>query len=178
MDTAIPDTVLTRARQVRLLVLDVDGTLTDGRLWYAEDGRELKVFHVRDGLGLKLLLHHGIAVAIITARVSHALALRARELGIVHLYQGREDKRACLSEIASALSLPLSACAMVGDDLPDIAAMRSAGLAVAVANAHPWTAAAAHWHTRRRGGAGAVREVCDLLLLAHDLSAIEQARWQ
>ena len=178
MQGEIPAAVLQRARAIRLLALDVDGTLTDGRLWYAEDGRELKVFHVRDGLGIKLVQRHGLAVAIITARVSHALALRARELNIVHLYQGREDKRACLGEIANALGLPLGACAMVGDDLPDIATMHSAGLAIAVADAHPWVAAAAHWQTQRHGGAGAVREVCDLLLRAQDLATAEQARWQ
>lgn len=178
MDASIPASVLARAQGIRLLALDVDGTLTDGRLWYAEDGRETKVFHVRDGLGIKLAQRHGVAVAIITARVSHALALRAEELGIVHLYQGREDKRACLGEIANALGLPMDACAMVGDDLPDIAAMRSAGLAVAVADAHPWAAAAAHWQTRQRGGQGAVREVCDLLLQAQGHAAAEQVRWQ
>lgn len=178
MAANVPESVLARARGIRLLALDVDGTLTDGRLWYADDGRELKVFHVRDGLGIKLLQRHGVAVAIITARVSHALSLRSDELGIVHLYQGREDKRACLGEIAHSLALPLDACAMVGDDLPDIAAMRSAGLAIAVADAHPWAATAAHWQTRQPGGQGAVREVCDLLLQAQGHIDAEQARWQ
>ena len=178
MEADWPAAVLERARAIRLLALDVDGTLTDGRLWYAEDGRETNAFHVRDGLGLRLLRRHGIEVALITARVSHALALRAQDLDITHLYQGRSDKRACLDEIAAALQLPHSACAMVGDDLPDIGALRVAGLAVTVADAHPWAAAAAHWHTRRAGGAGAVREVCDLLLYAQDLSEAEWERWQ
>lgn len=178
MDSAYPQEAVARARDVRLLALDVDGTLTDGRLWYAADGRELKAFHVRDGMGLRLIQRHGIQVAIITARISHALALRAQELGIAHLYQDREDKRACLTEIAAALGLPLSACAMVGDDLPDIGALRACGLAVTVADAHPWAAAAAHWHTRRPGGQGAVREVCDLLLSAQGLADAERERWQ
>ncbi len=178
MQETWPQEVLQRARGIRLLALDVDGTLTDGRLAYGADGHVTKTFHVRDGLGLRLLQRHGIVVALITARVSHALALRAQELGIAHLYQGRDDKRGCLSEIARALDLPLTACAMVGDDLPDIGAMRVAGLAVAVADAHPWTAAVAHWCTQRPGGHGAVREVCDLLLHAQGLAGQERERWQ
>ncbi len=178
MQVQFPPELLQRASAIRLLALDVDGTLTDGRLWFAEDGSELKVFHVRDGLGLRQIQRHGIKVAMITARVSHALELRAHELGVDQLFQGRDDKRACLVEIARAVDLPLSACAMVGDDLPDIAAMRASGLAVAVADAHPWAAAAAHWSTQRAGGQGAVREVCDLLLHAHGAASAERERWQ
>lgn len=162
----VPAAVVARAAGVRLAAFDVDGTLTDGRLWYGEDGRELKAFHVHDGHGLKLLRAHAIEVAIISARISHTVSLRAEELGIVHVYQGQRDKRACLLDLAAALGLQAAQCAMVGDDTADRDAMEVCGLAVAVADAHPALAAAAHWHTRRGGGAGAVREVCDLLLAA------------
>jgi 3-deoxy-D-manno-octulosonate 8-phosphate phosphatase (KDO 8-P phosphatase) len=174
----IPDDVRQRAAQVRLAAFDVDGTLTDGRLWYSADGREMKVFHAHDGLGLKRLRAHGIEVAFVSARVSHTVARRAEELGIVHVYQGQEDKRACLAELLDALGLEAAQAAFVGDDLPDLPAMRLAGLAVAVANAHPWVAAQVHWQTRQRGGDGAVREVCDLLLAAHGKSDTEWQRWQ
>lgn len=171
-----PD-ILARAEKIRLAVFDVDGTLTDGRLWYAEDGRETKVFHVHDGLGLKRLQAHGVVVAIITARISHAVALRAEELDIAHVYQGQSDKRACLLELLDALHLQPAQAAFVGDDLPDLAPMRLAGLAVAVANAHPWVSEQAHWQTGRRGGEGAAREVCDLLLQAQGRQDAERERW-
>jgi 3-deoxy-D-manno-octulosonate 8-phosphate phosphatase (KDO 8-P phosphatase) len=170
--------ILARAAKVRLVVFDVDGTLTDGRLWYGEDGRETKVFHVHDGLGMKQLQTHGILVGIITARISHPVALRAEELDIAHLYQGQADKRACLRELLDALKLAPEQAAFVGDDLPDLAPMRLAGFAVAVADAHPWVSAQAHWQTSRRGGRGAAREVCDLILQAQGKSDAERERWQ
>ncbi len=173
----LPDVVRDRAQRVRLAAFDVDGTLTDGHLLYTEDGHEIKAFHAHDGLGLKRLRHYGIEVAIITARVSHTLALRAEELGITHLYQGRDEKRSCLADIAAALHLSLEECAMIGDDLPDLAAMHAAGFAVAVANAHPWVKTAAHWHTTRCGGNGAAREVCDLLLEVQGFSKVERDYW-
>lgn len=170
--------LLARAARIRLAVFDVDGTLTDGRLWYGEDGRETKVFHVHDGLGLKRLQANGVQVAIITARISHAVALRAEELDIAHLYQGQGDKRACLRELLDALKLTPVQAAFIGDDLPDLAPMRVAGLAVAVANAHPWVAEQAHWQTRNGGGMGAAREVCDLILRAQGKSDAEREHWQ
>jgi len=176
--TNFPADVLARAAKIRLAVFDVDGTLTDGRLWYAEDGHEIKVFHVHDGLGLKRLQAHGVQVALITARISHPVALRAEELDIAHVYQGQGDKRACLLELLDALHLQPEQVAFTGDDLPDLAPMRMAGLAVAVANAHPWIAEQAHWQTRQQGGEGAAREVCDLILLAQGKSDAERERWQ
>jgi len=173
----LPASVLARAAPIRLAVFDVDGTLTDGRLQYGEDGRETKVFHVHDGLGLKRLQANGVQVAIITARISHPVALRAEELDIAHVYQGQSDKRQCLAELVEALGLTPAQAAFTGDDLPDLAPMRMAGLAVAVANAHPWLAAHAHWQTRQRGGEGAVREVCDLILTAQGKAEAEQERW-
>jgi 3-deoxy-D-manno-octulosonate 8-phosphate phosphatase (KDO 8-P phosphatase) len=173
----LPTDLLARAAKIRLAVFDVDGTLTDGRLWYAEDGHETKVFHVHDGLGLKRLQAHGVQVALITARISHPVALRAEELDINHVYQGQGDKRACLSELLDALHLQADQVAYVGDDLPDLAPMRMAGLAVAVANAHPWIVQEAHWQTRQRGGEGAAREVCDLILHAQGKSDTEREHW-
>ncbi len=175
---ALPADLLTRAARIRLAVFDVDGTLTDGRLWYGEDGHEIKVFHVHDGLGLKRLQANGIHVALITARISHPVAVRAEELDIAHVYQGQNDKRACLLELLDALKLAPEQAAFVGDDLPDLPPMRIAGLAVAVANAHPWVAEQAHWQTSARGGEGAAREACDLILHAHGHDDAERKRWQ
>ena len=174
----LPAELLARAAKVRLAVFDVDGTLTDGRLWYGEDGHETKVFHVHDGLGLKLLQAHGVQVALITARISHPVALRAEELNIAHVYQGQRDKLACFRELLTALGLDAEQAAFIGDDLPDLAPMRQAGLAVAVANAHPWVAEQAHWRTAKSGGLGAAREVCDLILLAQGKAELERGRWQ
>ncbi|OOG42653.1 HAD hydrolase family protein [Rhodanobacter sp. C05] len=174
----LPADLLDRAAKVRLAVFDVDGTLTDGRLWYSEDGHEAKLFHVHDGLGLKQLQTNGVQVALITARISQPVALRAQELDIAHVYQGQGDKRSCLLELLDALHLTPEQAAFIGDDLPDLPPMRIAGLAVAVANAHPWVAEQAHWQTSKSGGMGAAREVCDLILLAQGKSAAERERWQ
>lgn len=174
----LPVDVLARAAKIRLAAFDVDGTLTDGHLWYSESGHETKVFHVHDGLGLKRLQAHGIQVAIVSARISHPVALRAEELNIAHVYQGQNDKRECLRQILEALNLQPEQVAFVGDDLPDLPAMSLAGLAVAVNNAHPWVVARAHWQTRLGGGMGAVREACDLILHAQGKSAAEQEHWR
>ncbi len=174
----IPADVLARAAKIRLVVFDVDGTLTDGRLWYGEDGRETKVFHVHDGLGLKRLLANNVQVAIISARISHPVALRAEELDIAHVYQGQGDKHACLGQLVEALALTPDEVAFVGDDLPDLPPMRVAGLAIAVANAHPWVCERAHWRTTLSGGRGAAREVADMILHAQGKSAAERERWQ
>jgi 3-deoxy-D-manno-octulosonate 8-phosphate phosphatase (KDO 8-P phosphatase) len=149
---------------VRLLVLDVDGVLTDGRLWFGPGGEQLKVFHVRDGHGIKLLRAAGIEVAVVSGRSSRAVALRCRELGIRHLVQGAEDKLAAFERLRRRLGVPPEACACVGDDSLDVPLMRRVGLAFAVADAHPHARAAADRITRLPGGHGAVREVCDALL--------------
>ena len=174
----LPADLLARAAKIRLAVFDVDGTLTDGRLWYSEGGHETKVFHVHDGLGLKRLQANGVQVAIITARISHPVSLRAEELDIAHVYQGQSDKRACLLELIDALKLTPEQVAFIGDDLPDLPPMHIVGLAVAVANAHPWVAEQAHWQTGKRGGEGAAREVCDLILHAQGKSDAERERWK
>lgn len=165
--------ILQRAARIKLAIFDVDGVLTDGRLWYSEDGHELKSFHVHDGLGLKRLRANGIEVGIITARISHLVAQRMADLGVIHVYQGQEDKRACFDQLLHALQLNAQECSYTGDDLPDLCVMSVVGLAIAVANAHPSVSKQAHWQTRREGGSGAVREVCDLLLDAQGKAASE-----
>lgn len=155
--------LLARAARVRLACFDVDGTLTDGRLTLDTDGGESKSFHVHDGQGLVLLRQAGVEVMLITARRSAAAERRADELG-VGVRTGIADKLACVRELAAERRIGLDAIAFMGDDLPDLAAMRASGLSLAPANAHPWTAAAARWRTRAKAGKGAAREVCDLLL--------------
>jgi 3-deoxy-D-manno-octulosonate 8-phosphate phosphatase (KDO 8-P phosphatase) len=155
-----------RASRVKLAVFDVDGVLTDGKLWFSDDGRELKAFHVQDGFGLKRLMANGIEVAIITGRISHIVTERTAELGIAHVYQDQGDKLACFEQIIAALNLTPEQCAYTGDDVPDLPVMRAVGLSIAVANAHPSIVGHSHWQTRLAGGHGAAREVCDLLLLS------------
>ncbi|MGH8318033.1 MAG: KdsC family phosphatase [Steroidobacteraceae bacterium] len=154
------------AARVRLLVLDVDGVLTDGRLYYGVRGEALKAFHVRDGQGLKLLAAAGIRLAVISGRRSSMTGRRCRELGVRHLLQGIEDKLAAFHRLRNRLGLPSEVCACVGDDLPDVPLMREVGLSFAVADAHPQARSAAHVVTQLTGGNGAVREVCDFLLEA------------
>lgn len=149
---------------IRLLVLDVDGVLTDGRLWYGSDGEELKGFHVRDGLGIKSLQAAGVEVAIISGRASPAVARRAGELGLRHIVQGCEDKGRAFDTLCATLGIRAHEVACVGDDTPDLPMLARAGIAIAVADAHPDVRAAASRVTTLPGGHGAVREVCDWLL--------------
>ncbi|MET0377736.1 MAG: 3-deoxy-manno-octulosonate-8-phosphatase KdsC [Spongiibacteraceae bacterium] len=155
-----------KARAIRLLVLDVDGVLTDGRLWYDNSGEELKAFHIQDGLGIKLLQSTGVAVAIITGRQSALVARRAAELGIHHVIQGREDKLLALRGLCSELNMALHEVAYVGDDLPDLSAIRSVGLGLTVADGRELIATHAAYRTKLPGGFGAVREVCELIMQA------------
>jgi 3-deoxy-D-manno-octulosonate 8-phosphate phosphatase (KDO 8-P phosphatase) len=154
------------AARVRLLVLDVDGVLTDGRLYYGARGEALKVFHVRDGLGVKLLAAAGVTVVVISGRRSGMTGRRCRELGVHHLLQGVEDKLAAFHQLRGRLGVRPGVCACVGDDVPDVPLMREVGVSFAVADAHPQARSAAHIVTRLPGGKGAVREVCDYLLEA------------
>lgn len=155
-----------KAAQIRLLALDVDGVLTDGRLYFAEDGQELKTFDTQDGHGIKMLQQSGVICAIITGRNTKLVERRTKNLGITHLLQGREDKLVALRELSAELGIALDNMAYVGDDWPDLPAIRAAGLGVAVANAHNELHTHADYVTRLEGGRGAVREVCDLLLKA------------
>jgi len=165
------EAVQERARKIRLLVLDVDGVLTDGRLHIGPSGEELKVFHVRDGAGLVAAQRAGIAVAIISGRSSVAVDRRATELGIRLVRQGATNKARELESVATKLGVGRDEIACVGDDTPDLPMLRKAGLAIAVADAHADVIAAAHWVTTLHGGRGAVREVCDLLLRARQPQA-------
>ncbi len=155
-----------KARNIRLLVLDVDGVLTDGRLWYDNAGEELKAFHIHDGLGIKLLQSTGVAVAIITGRTSALVARRAAELGIRHVIQGRGDKLLALRALCAELHLDLDAIAYLGDDLPDLSAIRSVGLGMTVADGQALIARHALYRTTLPGGRGAVREACELIMTA------------
>ena len=152
--------------RVRLLVLDVDGVLTDGRLFYGPKGELLKAFHVRDGYGIKKVAEAGITVAIISGRKSAAVARRAKELGIRHVTQGANDKLAALRKLAKARGVSLEECACVGDDSPDAPILAAAGVGIAVADAHEDAISVADLITTRSGGQGAVREVCDWLVAA------------
>lgn len=160
--------VMHRAEKIRLLALDVDGVLTDGRLYFAEDGQEFKTFDTQDGHGIKMLQQAGVAVAIITGRNTRLVERRARNLGVAHLMQGREDKLVALRELSAQLGIALGHIAYVGDDWPDLPAIRAVGLGVAVANAHAELRMHAAYTTALGGGRGAVREVCDLILKAQD----------
>lgn len=155
-----------RAPAIRLALFDVDGVLTDGKLWYGPAGEAMKSFHILDGHGLRMLERAGIATGLLSGRRSEATAARARELGLSHVILGAEDKLARFEALCAQLGLAASACAFVGDDLPDIPVLRHCGLAVAVANAVPEVKACAHLVTAARGGEGAVREFCDFLLEA------------
>jgi 3-deoxy-D-manno-octulosonate 8-phosphate phosphatase (KDO 8-P phosphatase) len=160
------DELRERARRIRLLVLDVDGVLTDGRLYISPTGEELKVFHVRDGSGLVALQRAGVAVAIISGRDSAAVTRRAAELGIRHVRQGVADKAAELASLTRELGVAAAETACVGDDTPDLPMLQAAGLAIAVGDAHAALGPVVHWVTSAAGGRGAVREVCDLLISA------------
>ncbi len=166
MTAAMTDDIARRARGIRLLTCDVDGVLTDGRLYYGDDGREMKAFSSLDGVGLKMLAGAGITIAWITGSSAPAVAHRARALGVRHLMQGAEDKLAPWDTLRNELGLSPAVCAHIGDDLPDVPLFARCGLAVSVPNAPPAVRARAHYVTLRGGGAGAVREVCDLILIA------------
>ncbi|MGA7577947.1 MAG: KdsC family phosphatase [Desulfobaccales bacterium] len=161
-----PEDIRRRAQAIRLLLLDVDGVLTDGRLYFGPQGETLKVFHVRDGHGLKMAQRAGIEIAFLSGRRSDAAYHRARELGISRFFEGLRDKVAVMRDLEANLKIAATQVAVVADDLVDLPIMARAGLAVAVADAVPEVAAAAHWITHWPGGCGAVREVCDLLLKA------------
>jgi 3-deoxy-D-manno-octulosonate 8-phosphate phosphatase (KDO 8-P phosphatase) len=158
------DTLVERATDIRLLVLDVDGVLTDGRLYFSSRGEELKCFHVRDGAGIVQLLRAGLQVAVISGRQSRAVEKRMAELGVTWVRQGVEDKLAALRELLDILGLGPQAVASIGDDVADLAVFEVARLAVAVADAHPSVKSRAHFITQSPGGKGAVREICDLIL--------------
>jgi 3-deoxy-D-manno-octulosonate 8-phosphate phosphatase (KDO 8-P phosphatase) len=163
---------------VRLLVLDVDGVLTDGTLYYSANGEEMKAFNIQDGLGIKMLQASGVEPAIISGRSCRALELRAQNLGIRHLYQGVERKLAAFERLLQELHLEPGQAACMGDDLPDLALLERCVLAVTVPDAPDIVRARAHYVTRRHGGRGAVREACELILEAQDGLRAQLAKYQ
>jgi 3-deoxy-D-manno-octulosonate 8-phosphate phosphatase (KDO 8-P phosphatase) len=156
--------------RIRLLVLDVDGVLTDGTFWLREDGDEWKAFHATDGLGLRLLMDAGVEVALLSGRRSAVVERRARELGIGHVIQGADDKAAAIYRLGTELGVEPVEMAYMGDDLVDVPAMRLVGFAAAPADARPEALAASAWVAARGGGRGAVRDLCEHLLR-------EMGRW-
>jgi 3-deoxy-D-manno-octulosonate 8-phosphate phosphatase (KDO 8-P phosphatase) len=159
-----------RAARVKLLLMDCDGVLTDGRIWILENGEDQKAFHTRDGLGIDLLHRAGLKSGIISGRISSALERRAQSLGVSYLWQGRDDKRQAFADTLAQAQVTSDEIAFVGDDLTDLPLMAQAGFAVAVADAVAEVKARAHYVTTLKGGKGAVREVVELILKA-------QGRW-
>ncbi|MBT8088437.1 MAG: HAD-IIIA family hydrolase [Gammaproteobacteria bacterium] len=153
---------------VQLIAFDVDGVFTDGRFYLSDAGIESKAFNTQDGFGVRQLLTAGIAVAVISGRKSQAVARRMQELGVPHVVQGCKDKVAALDEIRSQIGVTREQCAYVGDDVPDLPLLQAVGVSVAVANAVEPVRTHCDYLTTARGGFGAVREVCDLLLSIRD----------
>ncbi len=174
----LPDLLL-RAQGIRVVFFDVDGVLTDGGLYFTEAGESVKRFNTLDGQGLKLLQRAGITPAVITGRDSKPLRLRLASLGIEHVHYGTEDKCPAAERTLKALALGWDQAAAMGDDWPDLAMMRRSALTGAPLNAHPEVKAIAHFVTRAKGGDGAVRELCDLLLVASGrYTALLEESWQ
>ena len=168
-----PADVLRRAADIELVIFDVDGVLTDGKLYYSDQGRsdggvETKAFQVQDGFAIKMLRAHAVEVAIITGRSSPIVARRADELGIAHLYQGVDEKTNALESLVGKTGIQPLRIAHVGDDIPDLALFDRVGLAISVPNGHPVAIDAAHYVTSTAGGDGVAREVCQLILTAKD----------
>ena len=156
--------ILERAARIRLVIFDVDGVLTDGSLYLGDDGQEYKAFNSLDGHGMVMLRDAGVEIGIITGRTSEVVRLRMESLGIAHVYQGQRDKRPAYEDLKARLGLADAQIAYVGDDVVDLPVMTRVGLAIAVQDAHPFARRHAHWTTPNRGGHGAARDVCELIL--------------
>tara|TARA_R110001592_G_scaffold59620_2_gene180906 strand:+ start:30632 stop:31171 length:540 start_codon:yes stop_codon:yes gene_type:complete len=169
MYSLLSDDLNKRLSKTKLLALDVDGVMTDGSVFFTALGDEIKSFNILDGQGIKSLLLNDIEVAVITGRTSPLTEKRARDLGIKHITQGREDKKTALLELCDKLNISPKEVAYVGDDLPDLSAIKIANVGFTVPNAHPFIRKHADYCTTLRGGEGAVREVCDLILCAKSL---------
>jgi len=160
--------ILERAKKVKLVVFDVDGVLTDGSLFYGDNGEEYKAFYSKDGLGMKMLMQTGVQIGIITARKSQLVKHRMDSLGIKHLYQGRLDKLNAFDDLLKILNLNYEQTSFVGDDVVDLPVMKKVGLSITVNDAHPLVMEHAHWQTPLDGGRGAARNVCELIMTAHN----------
>lgn len=174
---SLDDSLIEKIKRIKLLILDVDGVLTDGSINYTDDGREFKSFDVKDGHGIKLLMRSGVEVALITARESNAVAVRASDLGIKDVYQGRKEKLRAYEEILSNKGLSADETAYVGDDIIDLPVIRRAGFSAAVADAVGEVIEAVDYVTTRPGGRAAVRELTDLILKAQGSWADVTARY-
>ena len=168
MEYAVDEILAARLKNIEMMIFDVDGVLTDGRLYYGESGEALKVFNVQDGYGMKALVDAGIVTAILSGRDHPAVTRRARDVAVSHVLQGISDKRAALGRLLSEIGKAAENCGFMGDDCIDIEVMQSVGFAATVPNAADGVARHAHWISRRSGGEGAVREVCDLILRARE----------
>jgi len=157
-------------KNLKLMIFDVDGVFTNGEITFSDDGTEYKTFHVHDGLGIKTLIRQGIEVAIISSRETNIVNKRFGELGVKHIYQGYHDKGPAYLTVLDQLSLEDHQVGYVGDDLPDLPLIRMAGCGIAVANASPPLHEHADWVSTKRGGEGAVREICDFILKYHAIS--------
>lgn len=155
-----------RARRIRCVIFDIDGVMTDCKLYLTHDGEEIKAVNVRDGLGIKLLMKHGIAVAVISGRPSAAMQKRLEFLGVPHIWLATEDKLPAYRSLQAKLGIGDAECAHMGDDIPDLPLFRAVGLALAPGDAHPKAKAEAHWISAARGGDGAIREAVDFILAA------------
>jgi len=158
--------IYARARVIKLLICDIDGVMTDGGLFFGDNGLEYKAFHSRDGLGIKMLQRSGIPLAVITARTSDVVKHRMKNLNIDMVFQGQLNKVAAYEELRDKLQLSSEQIAYVGDDLVDLPVMKQVGLSIAVADAHERVKQYADWTTQHGGGRGAVRDVCELLMEA------------
>ena len=167
--------VASRARRIRLVTLDVDGVLTDGRIYVDDDGREFKAYSALDGQGIKMLQHAGIEVAWISGSVAPSIRHRAGHLGVAHVVLGASYKAAPWEALRASIGVAAEACAHIGDDLPDVPLLAACGFAVTVPHAPESVRRHAHYVTRREGGAGAVREVAELILAAQDRLAAAEA---
>lgn len=166
-----------RAKKIRLLAFDVDGVLTDGRIYISDKGEECKAYNIRDGLGMKLLQECGIKLALISGRTSRSVEARAQDIGIALLYQGVDDKVAVLEALMQELDLRAEQCGFMGDDLVDLPAMRRAGFSLSVADAPPLVRERAHYVTKSTGGHGAVREACEFIMQAQGVLDQKMARY-
>lgn len=169
--------IINKARQIRLVVFDVDGVLTDGSLYLGNNGEEYKAFYSRDGLGMDILQKTGVKIGIITGRTSHVVQYRMQSLGIKQIMQGVADKLPAFLQMCQELALDAAQVAYVGDDVIDIPVLKHAGLAIAVADAHPAIFPYVHWRTTAQGGRGAAREVCELIMQAQETLANQLQRF-
>jgi len=158
--------ILERAQQIKLVIFDVDGVLTDGGLYFADDGTELKAFNSRDGHGMKMLQQSGVEIGIITGRTSNVVAHRMDNLGVKHLYQGQHEKLPAFLELIDKLGVTPQQVAYMGDDVVDLPVMCKVGLAAAVQDAHSWVIKHSHWQSPSCGGRGAARELCEMIMEA------------